>query len=189
MATRSTKPSGRKQPYAALLRGINLGSRNKISMADLRALFESLGAEDVRTHVQSGNVVFRSPATARELERSIEQRISSDLDLDIRVLLRTKAQLAKVVRDNPFLAGQAPQKTLYVTFLADKPAQARVGELDPTAFEPDTFEVVGREVYLHVPNGYGRSKLSNAHFEKRLAVAATTRNWNTVTALAELTGA
>jgi len=186
MATRSTKPSGRKQPYAALLRGINLGSRNKISMADLRALFEQLGAEDVQTHVQSGNVFFRSRRAAAELERTIEKGIETELGLDIRVLVRTKAQLAKVVRHNPFLAGAPPQTPLYVTFLAEKPAPARVRELDPNAFEPETFEVVGRDVYLRFPNGYGRSKLSNAYFEKQLDVAATTRNWNTVTALADL---
>src|SRR5215217_3910996 len=131
--------SGRKQTYAALLRGINLGSHNKISMSDLRALFESLGAENVKTYVQSGNVVFRSAGGAPDLERSIEKRISGELGLDVRVLLRTKAQLAKVVRHNPFLAGAPPQTPLYVTFLAEKPAPARVRELDPNAFQPETF--------------------------------------------------
>jgi uncharacterized protein (DUF1697 family) len=176
----------RRQRYAALLRGINLGSRNKVAMPDLRALFEDLGAEDVTTYVQSGNVVFRSDRGAAELGRAIEREITKRLGLDVTVLLRTRAELAKVRDGNPF-AGAEP-KALHLTFLAKKPQTARVRGLDPKRSPPDEFRVVGREVYLHCPNGYGRSKLSNAYFEKQLGVAATTRNWNTVTKLAELTG-
>jgi uncharacterized protein (DUF1697 family) len=177
----------RRTVYAALLRGINLGSRNKIAMADLRALFERLGAEDVSTYVQSGNVVFASAEPQAELARAIERRIASDLELEIAVLLRTRAQLAKLVRSNPF-AGEG-EGALHVTFLAETPARARVRALDPARSEPDAFRVAGREVYLHCPNGYGVSKLSNAWFEQQLGVAATTRNWRTVTKLAELTAA
>jgi uncharacterized protein (DUF1697 family) len=175
--------------YVALLRGINLGARNKIAMADLRDLFESLEAEDVTTYVQSGNVVFRSRIARDQLTRTIEERISSRLGLEIEVLLRTSAELAKLVAGNPFAKSQSDPVKLHVTFLADTPAAARVRALDTTAFEPDEFHVADREVYLHTPNGYGRSKLSNAYFEKQLGVAATTRNWKTVTALAELSGA
>jgi uncharacterized protein (DUF1697 family) len=174
----------RRQTYVALLRAINLGSHNKIAMPALKAVFESLGAEGVNTYVQSGNVVFRRSGGASTVQRDIERAIASEFGLTITVLLRTKAQLAKLVRDNPF--GQSPEKALHVTFLADTPAKARVRELDPTAFEPDTFQIAGREIYLNFPNGYGRSKLSNAYFEKQLEVAATTRNWKTVNALAEL---
>jgi uncharacterized protein (DUF1697 family) len=172
--------------YVALLRGINLGARNKIAMADLRELFEALGAEDVTTYVQSGNVLFRSRIARDELVRKIEQRISSELGLEIKVLLRTSPELAKLVAGNPFAKSEGDPLKLHVTFLADTPAAARVRVLDPQAFEPDEFRVTGRHVYLHTPNGYGRSKLSNAYFEKQLGVAATTRNWKTVTTLAEL---
>jgi uncharacterized protein (DUF1697 family) len=177
----------RRAVYAALLRGINLGSRNKIAMADLRDLFERLGAEDVSTYVQSGNVVFASSVPQAGLARAIEQRIAADLGLEIAVLLRTRAQLAKLLRANPF-AGEG-DSALHVTFLAETPARARVRALDPARSEPDEFRVAGREVYLYCPKGYGVSKLSNAWFEKQLGVAATTRNWRTVTKLAELTGA
>ena len=85
-------------------------------------------------------------------------------------------------------AGRSRQR-LHVTFLAEKPDVARVRELDPERAEPDEFKVVGQEIYLHCPNGYGRSKLTNAYFEKKLGVAATTRNWKTVTKLAELASA
>ena len=169
--------------YVALLRGINLGARNKVAMADLRDLFEAIGAEDVTTHVQSGNVVFRGTSrSAAKLERALEQQIKADLGLDVAVLVRTSAQLAALVTGNPF---DDPGNT-HVTFLAEKPAAARVRQLDPARSPGDGFRVVGREVYLHCPNGYGRSKFSNAYFEKQLGVAATTRNWRTVAKLAEL---
>jgi uncharacterized protein (DUF1697 family) len=175
--------------YVALLRGINLGARNKIAMADLRELVAALGAEDVSTYVQSGNVVFRHGDSAAKLAGAIEKRISRDLGLSVTVLLRTQAQLAKVVAGNPFARGGTEPKALHVTFLATAPDRARARELDPKRSEPDEFRIVGQEVYLHCPNGYGRSKLSNAYFEKQLGAAATTRNWKTVTTLAELAGA
>ena len=176
--------------YVSLLRGVNLGARNKVPMADLRTLFESLGAEDVQTYVQSGNVVFKSrQRDAAKLSAEIERRIGRELALDIKVMLRTSAQLAKIVASNPFAASQGEGTRLHVTFLADAPTRARLRTLESTAFAPDEFQVQGREVYLHTPNGYGRSKLSNAYFEKQLDVAATTRNWNTVTKLAELAAA
>jgi uncharacterized protein (DUF1697 family) len=172
--------------YVALLRGINLGAHNKVSMPDLRTLFGRLGAEDVETYVQSGNVVFKSADAPAELTRAIEKRIRRDLSLDVTVLLRTQPQLARILTRNPFSDGGRDPTKLHVTFLAEKPDRTRVGGLDPQRAEPDEFRVVGEEIYLHCPNGYGRSKLTNAYFEKQLGVAATTRNWKTVTKLAEL---
>jgi uncharacterized protein (DUF1697 family) len=176
--------------YAALLRAINLGSRNKISMPDLRRLFEDgLGAQDVATHVQSGNVVFRVPErSAAKVEAAIEKRIADGLGLDITVLVRTAPELGKVVAASPF-GEQADPTKVHVTFLVDVPAPERVKDIDPSKFAPDEFAVIGREVHLHCPDGYGRSKLSNAFFEKKLAQRGTTRNWRTVTTLAEMTGA
>ena len=140
------------------------------------------------THVQSGNVVFRSSErSAAKLEAAIEKAISSGLGVDCRVLLRTRAEVDKVVKASPF-ASSADVTKVHVTFLADKPARDRVSAIDPSTFEPDEFAVVGREVHLHCPNGYGRSKLNNAFFEKKLGVVGTTRNWRTVTTLAEMAG-
>jgi uncharacterized protein (DUF1697 family) len=92
-----------------------------------------------------------------------------------------------VLGGNPFVKGKKDPTKLHVTFLAENPARAKVSKLDPERAEPDEFRVVGRQVYLHCPNGYGRSKLTNAYFEKQLGVPATTRNWRTVTKLGELT--
>jgi uncharacterized protein (DUF1697 family) len=169
--------------HVALLRGINLGSRNRVAMQDLRALVEELGGEDVRTYLQSGNVVFGGRALTAE---AIAEAIHESLGVDVHVLVRSGAELGKVVRGNPF--PKADPATLHVTFLAEAPDEARVKDLGERTFEPDEFEVAGREVYLRCPNGYGRSKLSNAFLEKQLGVPATTRNWKTVTALAELAG-
>lgn len=156
-------------------------------MGDLRTLLLAVGAEDVVTYVQSGNAVFKSRmGDAAALTEAIERRIGRDLGLEITVVLRTKAQLARVAAGNPFAAGESDVKKLLVTFLAETPSRARVRALDPSEFAPDEFRLVGKEVYLHCPDGYGRTKLSNAHFEKQLGVAATTRNWNTVRNLAEL---
>jgi uncharacterized protein (DUF1697 family) len=170
--------------YVALLRGINLGARNRVAMADLRAVVEQAGGEDVRTYVQSGNVVFRSRSSAARLAGSLEAGIRRTLGLDIAVLVKTQRELAKLVERNPFAS--ADPSTLHVTFLAKAPARDRVRKLSEQSFGPDELHVTGREVYLCCPNGYGRTKLSNAFLEKQLAVPATTRNWRTVTALAEM---
>jgi uncharacterized protein (DUF1697 family) len=170
--------------YVALLRGINLGSHNKVSMADLRDLFAGLGAQDVETYVQSGNVVFKSSDSAEKLTKAIERRIRRGLGLSVPVLVLTRPQLTRVLGGNPFARKDTAK--LHVTFLAEKPARAHVGKLDPERAKPDEFRLVGRQVYLHCPKGYGRTKLTNAYFEKQLGMAATTRNWKTVTKIAEL---
>ena len=165
--------------YVGLLRAINVGSR-KLAMADLRTILTDLGASDVQTYVQSGNVVFRAPAKTAS---SVQDSVSEFCGFDVRVLLRSVTDLEKIIEDQPY---DGPESAWHVTFLERVPAKAAVAAIDPTAFEPDTFTVAGREVFLRCPDGYGRSKLSNAYFEKKLGVAATTRNWRTVLAVAEL---
>ncbi len=172
--------------YVAMLRGINVGGRAAVPMADLAALFGELGYEDVRTYIQSGNVVFRTAHGARGLAAVIEARIAEGLGLPVKVVLRTGAQLAAVLAGNPLDDGTRHGKSLHVTFLATPPAPAKARALDPGAHLPDEFRVVGREVYVHCPNGYGRTKCTNAYFERALGVVATTRNLNTVSALVRL---
>ena len=159
-------------------------------MADLREVFGTLEAEDVTTYVQSGNVVFRSPVGDRaKLIEAIEAGVAQKVGSQVTILLCEKAELAKVIAQNPFTgSGRDPQK-LHITFLSEKPSRARVSALDPKHAEPDEFQVVGKRVYLHCPNGYGKTKLGNAYLEKQLGVAGTTRSWKTVTKLAELAGA
>jgi uncharacterized protein (DUF1697 family) len=185
---RTKRAGGSQKTYVALVRGINLGRHNKVSMPDLRAVVVRLGGEDAATYLRSGNVIFKSADGPGKLTEAIEKRIRRDLGLSISVLLRTRPQLAKVVAGNPFASDGKGSTKLHVTFLAEKPDRAHVRKLDPERAEPDEFRVVGQEIYVQCPNGYGRSKLTNAYFEKELGVAATTRNWRTVTKLAELAG-
>ena len=175
--------------YVAMLRGVNVGGK-QIKMPALAALFSDLGYTDVVTYIQSGNVVFTSPSRGGDtLARAIEARIARDLGMDVRVLLRSRAELERVQRGNPLLRAGADPTKLHVTFLATKPAAALVGAVKELDFGADTFAVAGREVYVHCPNGYGRTKINNTFFEKKLDVAATTRNWNTVNKLLELASA
>ena len=170
-----------------MLRAINLGATNRIAMADLKALHERLGHEDVRTYILSGNVVFKTPAKSEaKVKAAIEKRIRDDLGLDITAIIRTAAQMKGVVKRNPFVGAAGAPPQLHVTFLdrrAPRDAQARVAG---PQVDPDEFHIDGREVYIHLPAGYGVSRLGNAFWEKKLGVRATNRNWTTVQRLAEM---
>ena len=172
----------------SLLRGVNVGGHNKIKMDALRALYESLKLRDPQTYVQSGNVVFRSAIEdTGEVGARIEEGIAERLGLSVGVVMRTGKDLIDVTRKNPFLGGRADPSSLHVTFLADVPDPSAALRIDPLACAPDELVVLDREIYLRCPQGYGKTKLTNALFERQLGVVATTRNWRTVTKLAELT--
>lgn len=172
--------------YVALLRGVNLGSYNKVPMAELRQSLGEGGLDDVRTYIQSGNVVFRSTAGAVQLETTIENVIAQRFGLDVRVLVRTDAELVAVLAGNPFAAAQPDQTKLHVVFLSEAPDPARVAALEATHDGAEAFAVSGRDVYLLTPDGLGRASLTHASFEKAFGLAATARNWRTVNRLAEM---
>jgi uncharacterized protein (DUF1697 family) len=169
-----------------LLRGINVGAHNRVGMAPLRELLTSLGHEDVRTLLQSGNVVLTSDTTGAELERSLEAAIAGELGVEPRIVVRTVDELAAVVDRDPF-GDVADQPKLYqVSFLSD-PLEADVRrELEGADVAPERVAVHGREIYAWHPNGVQRSPLVKRLTDKKLGVAATARNWNTVTKLLEL---
>lgn len=176
--------------FVALLRGVNLAGRNKVSMPELRSALESLGLEDVVTYIQSGNVVFRNRGgRAPQLAGRIERQIAEAFGIEVVVILRTPAELAKIARGNPFLRSGADPSKLHVLFLSGKPTTKAVEQLDPKRSPPDEFKLAGREIYLHMPNGFGRSKLTVDYFERRLGVDASARNWRTLTKLLDLAGA
>lgn len=162
-----------------LLRAVNVGGR-KLAMADLRRITEAAGGRDVETYLQSGNVVFAGGAG---VSQALERAIADEFGLDVAVLVRSAKALAGVVAAKPFGAEGA---AVSVTFLSAAPARALVSAIDPAAYGADEFVVHGKEIYIHTPDGYGRSKLVNAFWERKLKVAATTRNWNTVLALTEM---
>jgi uncharacterized protein (DUF1697 family) len=174
--------------FVALLRGVNLAGRNRVSMPELRSALEAIGLEDVITYIQSGNVVFRSRSGgAQKLAAAIEGAISERFEIDVVVILRTRAELARVAAGNPFLRAGADASKLHVIFLGGRPPKMAAAQLDPERSPPGEFRLEGREIYLHLPTGFGRSKLTVDYFERRLDVAATARNWKTVTKLLELT--
>ncbi|OKI08321.1 hypothetical protein A6A06_34225 [Streptomyces sp. CB02923] len=175
----------------ALLRGINVGGHKKFPMARQRELFASLGHTDVTVLLQTGNIVFADPGTPpEETARRIEARIADDLGFPVPVMVRTRDELAAAVAANPFPQAATEPKTLHVTFLSAVPGDVSPLEaLDPDAYAPDRFRLIGRELYLWCPDGIGRSKLAEAVSRARLGVTATARNWNTVTKLLALADA
>jgi uncharacterized protein (DUF1697 family) len=149
-------------------------------------LLSSLGFEDVVTYIQSGNVVFRSPeGDADQISATIEREIATVFGMDPAVLLRKPSELEEIVERNPYRTRTDLSK-LHVVFLDRTPAASAPTELDPGRSPPDEFTLRGREIYLHLPNGAGRSKLTIDYFERRLGVRATARNWNTLLRLLAL---
>jgi uncharacterized protein (DUF1697 family) len=171
----------------ALLRGINIGPRQRVSMPELRALMEELGHTDVETLVQSGNVVFTSRAKPATLEQQLEQAIEERLGVDPKVVVRTRDELATAIEAHP-LPVPADPKNLHVTFLSGKPAAAVREKLEAADFDPDRLRFAGREIYVLYDSGMGRSELAKQLGRAKLGVAATDRNWNTVTKLLEMCG-
>ena len=166
--------------FVCLLRGVNVGGKNRLAMPALKDLFGELGFSQVTTYIQSGNVVFsaRDRPDAGWLEAEVAGRFS----LSVQAVVRSAADLRRVVRTNPF--GHEAPEALHVGFLVERPADAVVRQLEPEAHAPDRFAVRGGEVFLHLPTGMARTRLVG-YLERRLG-ASTFRNWNTVTALAEM---
>ena len=170
----------------ALLRAINLGSRRRVAMGDLRELLASLGYADVRTLLQSGNVVLTSTRSGKPLERELEEQLSTRFSIDIPVIVRTRAELAAVIERNPLADLAADPKRYQVTFLSAKPDVKRVAELAGLDVAPEQFVISGREIYAWHPDGLQRSRLAAALSDARLGVTGTSRNWNTITKLLAL---
>ncbi|CCH16285.1 DUF1697 domain-containing protein [Micromonospora lupini] len=173
--------------YVALLRGVNVGT-TRLAMADLRRIVTDLGHDDAKTYLQSGNVAFGSTVRdAEKLAAGIERALADELGLTVPVLVRSGRELAAVVGGNPYAEVEDDPTRLLVAFLATPPKKSVVDALVVPGGENVSFTVTGREVFLHFPDGgYGRSKFTNAYLEKKLGVVATTRNWKSVRALAEL---
>lgn len=171
----------------ALLRGINVGGKHRLPMQQLAEIFREAQCNEVRTYIQSGNVIFRSsPAVVEGLPERIARKIEQRFGFVAPVILRTAAQVAQTVRNNPFLLAGMPEKTLHVYFLADTPSATAIKSLDPDRSSPDAFRVLDRQVYLHLPDGMARTKLTNAYFDSKLSTVSTARNWATVLTLLEM---
>ncbi len=174
--------------YAALLRGINVGGKNMLPMKDLAEMFVSAGCKDVRTYIQSGNVVFSAPvAVVKKLPAAISEKIAKNFGHKVPVVIRSHEQLAVAIQANPFCLAGEPEKSLHLSFLEATPAADAVSKLDPDRSPGDRFQVVGNSMYLCLPNGAGNSKLTNAWVDSKLSTISTVRNWATVLMLFEMT--
>ena len=170
--------------YIALLRGINVGKAKRIAMAELRDLLTELGYDNVQTLLVSGNAVFTATRAKPEgVERRIKNAIAERFGFDVSVIVRSGKELAKVVANNPFPEHVSDGSKLHVSFLSDKPTPAALRGIDLAAFAPEEVVVAGRELYLWLARGVAESNMLKVLSDKRLGVAATARNWNTVAKL------
>jgi uncharacterized protein (DUF1697 family) len=171
--------------YVALLRGINIGPRNRIGMSDLKVGFEGLGFSQVTTYVQSGNVVFSTEKSdTAQLAATISEMITNQFGHTVPVVVLTSNELQNIINNNPFLHHDLTK--LHVTFLAENPTAQTVASISLDPGRGDEWKINGFAIYLHCPINYGETKLTNSFFEKKLGCTATTRNWKTVLALQEL---
>jgi uncharacterized protein (DUF1697 family) len=169
-----------------LLRGINVGRHRRVTMAELRAALEGAGYGDVETYGQSGNLLVETLVGSARLAADVEAALHADLGLDVDAVVRTGAQLRKVLAANPFLAEHVSTSALHVGFAKAKPKATALRTLGDRDFGRDRATVRGSDVYLCYPDGQGRSKMGGAVLEKLLGVPITVRNWNVTTALADL---
>lgn len=188
-ATCSTDKPFSMTTYISILRGINVSGQKKVLMADLKELYASLGFTEVTTYIQSGNVIFKTSGdlSAGDLCNKIEKAIEGRYKFQVPVIIRNAGEINAILSSNPFLAekGIDPER-LHVTFLGKDPQPSELSAILKFDYPPDRFAIIGKEVYLYCPGGYGNTKLSNSFFENKLKVTATTRNWKTVGKLAEL---
>jgi uncharacterized protein (DUF1697 family) len=170
-----------------LLRGVNVGGKNRLPMSGLQALLEEAGCGRVQTFIQSGNAVCSAtPRLAAALPAELTRRLLQRFGLTVPVVVRTAREFRSAVAGNPFLADGVDPDQLHLSFLADHPSAARAAELDPGRSPPDAFALRGRELYLWLPGGVARTRLTSDYLDRTLGTVGTVRNWRTVSALLAL---
>ncbi|MFI5236642.1 MAG: DUF1697 domain-containing protein [Ignavibacteriales bacterium] len=173
--------------FIALLRGINVSGQKIIKMSELKLLFEEMGFQDVQTYIQSGNVIFSSNEKSNEkLAAKISSGIKNKFGFDVQIIVIDQKEIEYVLKNNPFIKKKKEFERLYVTFLSDTPSKEYAQKLKSLDYSPEEYVINEKLVFLFLPNGAGKSKLSNNLFENKLKVFGTTRNWKTVKALSEL---
>ena len=169
--------------YISLLRGINVSGQKKIKMTDLKSLYEELGFTNVQTYIQSGNVVFEYQVSSPEkLEQVIFDKIKVYYGFEVPNLILSPTIIKTTLKNNPFKGIEK----MYFTFLAKNPLKENIEGLGAFNFIEEFYELKAKVIYFHCPNGYGRAKMNNNFFEKKLKVAATTRNLKTTKKLLEM---
>lgn len=178
------------QTYISLLRGINVGGHRMIKMDTLQELLKKLGMRDVSTYIQSGNLVYRSKETdIQKLNLMLKKGIENEFGFEVPVITFTSAEWSAIIQDNPFTRDNTKNPAyMHLTLLSDIPLDENVGKICKKDYPDEDFFIAGKAVYLYCPDGYSNTKLNNTLLEKKLKISATTRNWKTAIALAELAG-
>lgn len=170
--------------YVALIRGINVGGKNRVAMQDLRNALETAGLGDVSTYIQSGNVFCSSDLDESRVARIVADTVAAEFDVAAGVVVRTCAEIRDLAQSHPFETDDPAPANVHVFFLGTTPTTAQIQSLDPDRSPPDRYVVTGREVIALLPQGAARTKLTIDYFGSRLGTQATARNWKTVQALA-----
>lgn len=176
------------QTYVSVLRGINVSGHRVIKMDALKKSYADLGFTNIHTYIQSGNVVFRfKKFEPPKIEKMIKDKISDEFGFDVPVIVMESGALKNILKNNPFLNNKNVDiSTLHVTFLSAIPAKPEVNILKEFSYSPDEFIISGDVMYLHIPGGYGNTKLNINFFQNKLKVIATNRNWKTVNELCKI---
>jgi uncharacterized protein (DUF1697 family) len=181
---KNAKPGARKR-YVAFLRSINIGGRT-LPMPALAAMFTKAGCTEVKTYIQSGNVVFTKDTPLGDLAATVERAIKKLTGFESPVVIRSAQELSALLKDAPFVHPGGEKPALYAFFLTTTPAAAKVAALAPNRSPGEQFAVRGNNVYLLCPNGVGVSKLTNAYFDSKLGTTSTGRNFRTIRKMLEM---
>jgi uncharacterized protein (DUF1697 family) len=174
--------------YISMLRGINVGAHKRIKMEQLRNTFEGMGFEQVKTYIQSGNVIFKTANVSEPvLTHRIEKKLLEDFGFPVAVISRTADDMAKAVQNNPFLKDSGiDADKLHIAFLSDAPAPSALQKCESLTVAPDKACCCGTELYLYLPNGVSGSTLMKSSLDRALGVMTTMRNWRTVNAIHQM---
>jgi uncharacterized protein (DUF1697 family) len=173
--------------YIALLRGVNVGPHKRMKMEQLRLSCKGAGFDNVRTYIQSGNIVFQaSEVSPVAIEKTLGECITRDFGFSCQVIVRRHDDLKKIIENNPLPGNGLDAAKLHVVFLSGKPTAASIHKLQELTLAPDRVRVARREIYFYFPNGVSGSSLWNHPVDKVLGVSGTMRNWNTVTKLYQM---
>jgi uncharacterized protein (DUF1697 family) len=177
------------QTYISLLRGINIGGRNLIKMEQLRAAYAELGFTNIKSYIQSGNLIFDAPDTSlnADLATAIRAKIQAVWGFDIPTIVRTKAEIAEICAANPLVSAERNHSELHIVFLQEPKANDEaISAMLPLRRDSELLAYRADALFLYCPDGYHKSKIHNNYIEKQLATAATTRNWRTCTTILDL---
>jgi uncharacterized protein (DUF1697 family) len=174
------------EKYIVFLRGINVSGQKLIKMVELRELLKINGFQNLKTYIQSGNLVFDYEGSKSEIESKIQKLIKESYGFEVPMIVLNKEEMENIFSQNPFNMSETDMKRFCVVFLKSKPDQNLVKEIEGISFDGEELSVIDDKIFLHCPNGFGRTKLNNNFFEKKLKTEATTRNWNTCLKVKEL---